>query len=117
MKFDRVVLEEKASILKLISHPVRLCILRGLSDEGEKNVSYIQGCLDVPQSTLSQHLAKLRAQGLVAFRRDGQTLFYRIDDWRALRLLETLHALFCAPATGGDQAALPSTASPKKQPE
>ena len=47
------------------------------------------------QSALSQHLARLRADGLVGFRRDAQTLFYRITDPRAVRLLSALKGTFC----------------------
>lgn len=90
MKFDKVILEEKASILKLISHPVRLCILRGLSEEGEKNVSYIQGCLDVPQSTLSQHLAKLRLSGVVQDERRGTEVYYSLVDEEVRRIVNLL---------------------------
>lgn len=108
---------DAAEFLRVLSNRPRLLVLCHLQEAGELTVGQLVDRIGISQSALSQHLAKLRAQGLVAFRRDGQTLFYRINDWRALRLLETLHALFCAPATGGDQAALPSTASPKKQPE
>lgn len=90
MEFDRAILEDKAAILKLISHPIRLCILRGLSEEGEKNVSYIQGCLDVPQSTLSQHLAKLRLSGVVKDERRGTEVFYSLADDEVRRIIKLL---------------------------
>lgn len=90
MEYDRAILEDKAAILKLISHPIRLCILRGLSEEGEKNVSYIQGCLDVPQSTLSQHLAKLRLSGVVKDERRGTEVFYSLADDEVRRIIKLL---------------------------
>ncbi|MGM0396272.1 MAG: ArsR/SmtB family transcription factor [Bacillota bacterium] len=90
MRFDKVLLEEKAAILKLISHPVRLCILRGLSEEGENNVSYIQGCLDIPQSTLSQHLAKLRLSGVVKDERRGTEVYYSLADDEVKRIIDLL---------------------------
>ena len=49
----------------MISHPVRLCIIKGLLNEPGCNVSKIMGCLDMPQSTVSQHLAKLKAAKIV----------------------------------------------------
>lgn len=90
MEYDRAILEDKAAILKLISHPIRLCILRGLSEEGDKNVSYIQGCLDVPQSTLSQHLAKLRLSGVVKDERRGTEVFYSLADDEVRRIIKLL---------------------------
>jgi ArsR family transcriptional regulator len=52
------------------------------------------------QSALSQHLAKMREEGIVTFRRESQTLWYRIADPRVGGLLEALYRLFCAPAAG-----------------
>ncbi|MFL0198890.1 ArsR/SmtB family transcription factor, partial [Clostridium sp. WILCCON 0269] len=56
---------EIAEILKVLAHPVRICIVKGLLDNGECNVSHMQNCLNVPQSTISQHLQKLRAAGII----------------------------------------------------
>ena len=70
-----------------------------LQELGEANVTTLAAAARLSQSALSQHLAKLRAEGLVAFRREGQTLWYRIADPRVEELLATLHRLFCpAPA-------------------
>ena len=51
--------------------------------------------VELSQSALSQHLARMREDGLVEFRREAQTLHYRIADPRAARLLATLKTLFC----------------------
>ena len=51
--------------------------------------------MKLSQSALSQHLAKLRADGLVEFRRASQTLHYRVADQRALRLLQVLKEIYC----------------------
>jgi ArsR family transcriptional regulator len=51
---------EQAEILKVLAHPIRICIVKGLLEKGECNVSFMQDCLEIPQSTLSQHLQKLR---------------------------------------------------------
>lgn len=57
---------EAAELLKALAHPVRLCIVKGLMEKGSCNVSFMQNCLGLPQSTVSQHLQKLRALGIVA---------------------------------------------------
>lgn len=75
---DLELLDQKAELLKAIAHPIRLCIIRGLLLEGECNVNKIQACLDIPQSTLSQHLAKLRSVGVVKGQRHGTEIFYQV---------------------------------------
>jgi DNA-binding transcriptional ArsR family regulator len=59
------------------------------------SVNALADVVGLSQSALSQHLGRLRDDGLVAFRRDGQTLHYRIADGRAVRLLKTLKQIFC----------------------
>jgi ArsR family transcriptional regulator len=72
------ILEEKAEILKAIAHPLRLCIVKGLIEKGENNVSYMQNCLETPQSTISQHLAKLKAAGIIDGERKGTEVYYKV---------------------------------------
>ena len=92
---------EVANILQNLANGRRLFVLCKLHELGEANVSTLAAAAQLSQSALSQHLAKLRAEGLVEFRRESQTLWYRIADPRIGRLLETLHQLFCAaPAAG-----------------
>jgi ArsR family transcriptional regulator len=57
----------------------------------------MQRRIGVSQSALSQHLALLREEGVVATRREGQTIYYRISDHSALRIIVTLAELFCPP--------------------
>lgn len=90
MKVDKLILEEKAEILKALGHPIRLCIVKGLIEQGENNVSYIQDCLDVPQSTLSQHLAKLKAAGIIDNERKGTEVYYRVSNMEVKRIIETI---------------------------
>jgi ArsR family transcriptional regulator len=71
--------EEKAEILKVIAHPVRLCIIRGLM-ECEHNVTNIQACLGLPQSTISQHLSILRSKGIIKGQRNGLEIKYTVVD-------------------------------------
>ncbi len=98
--FDPEVMEEKASevagILRALANEKRLLILCKLVEWGEANVTTLAGAVGLSQSALSQHLAKMRDEGLVAFRRDSQTLWYRIADPRIEELFATLHRLFCA---------------------
>lgn len=81
---------ETAEMLKTIAHPVRLCIIKGLLEKGECNVSYMQSCLDTPQSTVSQHLQKLRASGIIEGRREGVEIYYKVTDERAIKLMKVL---------------------------
>lgn len=90
MKVDKLILEEKAEILKTLGHPIRLCIVKGLLEQGENNVSYIQDCLDVPQSTLSQHLAKLKAAGIIDNERKGIEVYYRVSNMEVQRIIEVI---------------------------
>jgi ArsR family transcriptional regulator, virulence genes transcriptional regulator len=85
-----------AALLKLLGNEKRLMVLCQLS-EGELSVSELQMRIGLSQSALSQHLALLREHGAVATRRDGQTIFYRIDDPAVTRVIETLAELFCPP--------------------
>lgn len=81
---------EIAEFLKVLSHPVRLCIVKGLLEKGECNVSHMQDCLNVPQSTVSQHLQKLRAAKIIEGTRSGLEINYRICDKRILPLIAVL---------------------------
>jgi ArsR family transcriptional regulator len=85
-----------AEILQTLANGRRLFVLCKLQELGEANVTTLAVAAGLSQSALSQHLAKLRAEGLVAFRREGQTLWYRIADPRIEDLMATLHRLFCA---------------------
>lgn len=69
----------KADKLKAIAHPQRLCIIKGLIDNS-CNVSKIQECLEIPQSTVSQHLAKLKSAGIINGERKGLEVCYSVVD-------------------------------------
>jgi DNA-binding transcriptional ArsR family regulator len=83
-------LEAQAAVLKAMAHPVRLCILRGLLDAAERNVGELQCSLGAPQSTVSQHLAKLRSAGLLCARRQGTEVYYRLATPLVHRVLRAL---------------------------
>ncbi len=86
---------EAAQLLKLLANEKRLLILCHLIAREEMTVGALNEAVDLSQSALSQHLAKLREDGLVAFRRESQTIHYRVVDPKAARLIEVLKDLFC----------------------
>jgi ArsR family transcriptional regulator len=98
-KFDLALFEasaaKAAALLRLLGNERRLTILCQLADGGERSVGQIQALIGISQSALSQHLGLLREQGILAGRRDGQTIFYRIVDPAALSVMATLADLFC----------------------
>jgi DNA-binding transcriptional ArsR family regulator len=84
-----------ARLLKLIANEHRLLILCRLAAEKEMAVGKLAAVVDLSQSALSQHLARMRKEGLVATRREGQTIFYCIADASTRRLLAALRSVFC----------------------
>lgn len=89
---------EVADILRALANERRLMILCQLVEYGEATVGSLVDAVGISQSALSQHLAKMRDEGIVTFRRDAQTIWYRIADPRIEQLFATLHRLFCKPA-------------------
>lgn len=85
---------QAASLLRVLSNEKRLMILCQLMP-GEKSVFELQQIMGLSQSALSQHLAKLRAQGLVKTRKESQSVFYTVDDPSALKVIETLASIYC----------------------
>lgn len=75
----RQMLREKAEVLKALASPVRLCILRRLIENGRLNVTEITGCMNVSQSSVSQHLAKLRSLGIVKDEKVENQVFYSCE--------------------------------------
>jgi DNA-binding transcriptional ArsR family regulator len=86
---------EAAALLKLLANENRLLILCRLALKGEMAVGDLADAVGLSQSALSQHLAKMRDEGLVATRREAQTIFYRIADDNAKRLLMLLKDIYC----------------------
>jgi DNA-binding transcriptional ArsR family regulator len=81
--------ETASGFLKALSHEGRLMILCYLAD-GERSVTELEGLLGQRQAAVSQQLARLRLEGLVATRREGKAIFYRLADPRVLALLQVL---------------------------
>ena len=86
---------EAAQLLKLLANENRLLILCRLALAREMSVNDLADAVGLSQSALSQHLAKMREDGLLATRREAQTVFYRIADPNAARLLALLKSIYC----------------------
>jgi ArsR family transcriptional regulator, virulence genes transcriptional regulator len=85
---------EAARLLAALANEHRLAILCALV-EGERSVGTLVEAVGLTQSALSQHLAKLRAAGIVATRRDAQTIYYRIASAAAGSVMKTLADIYC----------------------
>lgn len=98
-KQDRQFMQQAASqaagLLRLVGNEHRLLVLCLLIEYGELTVGQLLDQVELSQSALSQHLARMREEGLVAFRREAQTLYYRIDNPDAEKLIASLKAIFC----------------------
>lgn len=86
--------ERASNFLKALSHEGRLMILCHLAS-GEKSVTELEDLLSARQAAISQQLTRLRLEGLVAPRRDGKTIHYRLADDRTKQVLEIVYDLFC----------------------
>lgn len=86
---------EVAGMLRTLGSDKRLMILCKLAEAGEMNVTELAKAIGLGQSALSQHLARLRADDLLATRRDNQTIWYRIANDKVEQLMVSLHAIFC----------------------
>jgi ArsR family transcriptional regulator len=86
---DIKLYEKKADKIKALAHPYRLCIIKGLI-ENSCNVAKIQECLGLPQSTVSQHLAKLKAAGIINGERNGLAINYSVIDEDIINIAKIL---------------------------
>jgi ArsR family transcriptional regulator len=91
MKINRKQNEEYAELLKALAHPDRLCIVRNLITLGGTTVSYMQNCMNQPQSTLSQHIAKLRTLKVITGTRQGKEIYYEVTNETARRIISALY--------------------------
>ena len=92
-----VAADEATALLKALANRHRLIILCQLIEQ-ERSVGELAALLEIRNSTVSQHLALLRKDGLVTARRDGQTIWYSIDSPQAREMVRTLYRIYCAPA-------------------
>jgi ArsR family transcriptional regulator len=89
--------EDVAGMLAVMANPRRLIILCRLAQAGEMTVARLMEAVGLSQSALSQHLALMRENGLLATRKEGLSVHYRIADPRALQLMQSLENVFCPP--------------------
>jgi len=82
--------DKYSETLKALGHPIRLCIVRGLIESEGCNVTKMQDCLNIPQSTISQHLAKLKSAGIIVGDRKGLEITYRVVDPKVKELIKIL---------------------------
>lgn len=87
---------EASEFLKKLSNPQRLLLACSLVG-GERSVRELEETLGIRQPGLSQQLAELREAGLIAARKEGKTVHYRLADPRVTRFITTMHELFCGP--------------------
>lgn len=83
-------MREAADLLKAMANPVRLCLLNKIVEEGPTNVKGIGACMDVSQPNLSQHLRRLKDQGIVESKRVQNQIFYSCEREDVRRILKTL---------------------------
>jgi ArsR family transcriptional regulator len=88
-RIDLLVLERAARVIRVLGHPLRLRILE-LLEIGERNVADLQDELMATQAVISQQLAILRSEGIVAPRRDGPRVFYRIVEPKVSHILDCI---------------------------
>ena len=89
--------DEASGLLKALANRHRLIIICQLIEQ-ERSVGELAAALNIRDSTVSQHLALLRKDGLVTARRDGQTIWYSIGSPQARELVRTLYRVYCTPA-------------------
>jgi DNA-binding transcriptional ArsR family regulator len=95
---------QATSLLKAMANSSRLLILCQLA-EGEKSVGELERRVGLSQSGLSQHLALLRRKGIVATRREAQSIYYSLASQEAAAVMATLYRAFCAKSTAKPRAA------------
>ncbi len=83
-------IREKANLLKALSNPVRLCIVKELLQRDSCNVTAMQNCLQLSQSTVSQHLGRLRDMGIISSERRGTEVHYSINSKEAADVIRVL---------------------------
>ncbi|CAH2212057.1 ArsR/SmtB family transcription factor [Tepidibacter aestuarii] len=89
-KTNPELFDEYSELLKALAHPVRLCIVKGLLEAGSSNVSNMQNCLDMPQSTISQHVSKLKSAGIIKGDRNGLEIIYSVSNDKVKNIIKAL---------------------------
>lgn len=87
---DRALLQRSADLLKALAHPARLCIVRLLMEGRCQTVGGMELCVPLSQSGVSQHIARLKAAGIISGERSGNEICYSLIDDRAKAVVELL---------------------------
>lgn len=90
MKEQKEMFEEISEVLKVLAHPVRLSLVKIMLAKGPTNVTTMYGDLEMPQSTISQHLSKLKVAKMVTGTRKGLEIYYEVTDNRTKSILACL---------------------------
>lgn len=98
---------EAAAVLRSLGNEARLLVLCHLAESLELSAGELTRRIGLSQSALSQHLARLREDGLVTTRKEAQTVFYRVADPKVQRVLTLLHELYC-PELGAEAGTHPA---------
>ncbi|AXY26369.1 transcriptional regulator [Suicoccus acidiformans] len=85
-------LVNKVNIIKVLAHPIRYAIAIALYENGTMNVGAIQETLDLAQSTVSQHISKMREIGVVTANREGTKIFYELTNDIARNVVSSLES-------------------------
>ena len=85
---------QAADLLKTLANPSRLLVLCALVSR-EHTAGELEDLVGLSQSAVSQHLARLRNENIVSTRREGQKVYYALNDGNTRRILETMHGLYC----------------------
>ena len=88
---------QAATLLRMLCNESRLLVLCHIVGAGEMSVGALAELVGLSQPALSQHLAKMREEGLLATRREAQSVYYRLADEKATRLLRLMRQLYCGP--------------------
>lgn len=92
-KFDRELLNQTASMLKALAHPMRIAIVELLEKKEELNVTDIYETLDLEQAVASHHLSILRNNGILETERHGKMIFYSVQEEKIERILHCIDLL------------------------
>ena len=86
--------QHASKCLKILSNPNRLAVLCTLLDK-EFCAGDLEKMVDLSQPALSQHLARMKKEGLIDARKEGRSIFYSIKDLKIKRLIQAMHKIFC----------------------
>lgn len=89
-QFDYQISDDDVQMLRALAHPLRLRLVQELIKRGTCNVSKLQEILDIPQSTVSQHLTKLKQTKVVQYERKGLEVYYKVHDEKINNVMNTL---------------------------